>query len=542
MSTEEESLGRTGLRGTVVVSVSQAVKLGTQTLSVAILARLLTPADFGVVAAVAPVTALVILFQDFGLQQAIVQRREISQDQLSPSFWFTLLLGVGCGGALVMIAPAVAAFYGDGRLLALTMATAPSIIVASAGSIPIALLNRQLRFGTLAVIETISALTTFGVAIAAASLGARYWALIVATLAGNVVIFAGAWYSAGWWPSRPALQLPETGMLRFGGNLVGFGVVNFLARNLDNVLIGWFSGAAALGYYDRAYKLLLLPLYNVNAPLSRVTVPLLSRIEGDKPRLRNAFLKITSQIGLVTIPGMAALVATSRETVEILFGPGWQPVAPIFAWLGLAGLVQPITWAVTWLLVAQGRTATLFRWGAYASSTAILSFAVGLRWGPVGVACAYAVSEYVLRLPILYFTVERVGPVTALDLIGLQGPLLAAAGITVLITDEFLRASGLSGIYLIAVTVAISYGLATGFLMLIPRNRAAIQETLSLLPLRMIRPVIPGPATLGRRSPWRKFRRGRGPEGPRPGGCVQGAGPIRFSKPPLSKPSGRALK
>ena len=171
-------------------------------------------------------------------------------------------------------------------------------------------------------------------------------------------------------------------MLRFGANLVGFGLVNFLARNLDNVLIGCFSGAAALGYYDRAYKLLLLPLYNVNAPLSRVTVPLLSRIESDKPRLRNAFLKITSQVGLVTIPGMAALVATSGETVEILFGPGWQPVAPIFAWLGLAGLVQPITWAVTWLLVAQGRTATMFRWGAYASSTAILSFAVGLRWGP----------------------------------------------------------------------------------------------------------------------------------------------------------------
>jgi O-antigen/teichoic acid export membrane protein len=535
VSTHEKSLGHTGIHGAVVVGVSQAVKLGTQTLSVAILARLLTPEDFGVVAAVAPVTALVILFQDFGLQQAIVQRREISQEQLSPAFWFTLSLGLGCGVLLASLAPAVAAFYGDGRLLALTIATAPSIVIASAGSIPVALLNRKLRFKTLAIIETVSALTVFGVAIAAAWSGAQYWALIVGTFAGNVVIFFGAWYSAGWRPSRPALRLPERVMLRFGANLVGFGLVNFLARNLDNVLIGCFSGAVALGYYDRAYKLLLLPLYNVNAPLSRVTVPLLSRIESDKPRLRNAFLKIASQVGLVTIPGMAALVATSGETVEVLFGPGWQPVAPIFAWLGLAGLVQPITWAVTWLLVAQGRTATMFRWGAYASSTAVLSFAIGLRWGAVGVACAYAVGEYVLRLPVVYLTVQRVGPVTASDLVKLQGSLLAAAGLTVLISNEILRPYALSGIYLVAATVALSYGLAAGFLALVPWSRAAMQETFSLRPLRMVAPVVTpvvaGAAVL-RRGSWRMFSRARSSEDPRPGKCLQAAADQNhFSKP-----------
>ena len=489
MSAGKASLTRTGVRGAVVIAAAQVIKLGTQTLSVVVLARLLTPADFGVVASVAPVTGLVLLFQDFGLQQAIIQRRDITQAQLSPAFWFTVALGCGCGALLALLAPAVAAFYGDARLLSVTAATAPSLLLASAGSVPMALLNRALRFRALAAVETVAAVTVFAVTVAASAAGARYWALVLGTLAGNTVLTGGAWYAAGWRPDRPRRQLPDSTMLRFGGNLVGFGLMNFAARNLDNVLIGCFSGATALGYYDRAYKLLLFPLLNVNAPLARVAIPLLSRIESDKPRLRNAFLNITSQIGLLTIPGMAALVATSRETVEILFGNGWQPVAPIFAWLGLAGFVQPITWAVSWLLTAQGRTASLFRWGAYASTTAVLSFAVGLRWGPVGVAAAYAISEYALRLPILYWTVARVGPVTARDLFGLQAPLLAAASLTIVVSAEWLRAAGLSPAVLIAATVSLSYALAAGLHALVPRNRAAMRETFSLRPVQAVLPA-----------------------------------------------------
>lgn len=474
-------LGRTAAHGAAAIAVSQGVKLGTQILSVAILARLLTPTDFGLVASIAPLTAFVVLFQDLGLQQAIIQRREIGQEQLSPAFWFTVLLGLVCAGILAAAAPGVAAFFRDGRLVALTLATTPSLLLASIGSVPTALLNRGMRFRMLSLIDIAASLAVFVAAIAGAWLGARYWALIIGTLAGNIVTLVGVWRAARWWPGRPSPRLPERSMLRFGANLTGFTFMNFLARNLSHVLIGRFAGAAALGYYDRAYKLLLFPLYNVNVPIARIAVPLLSRIEADKPRLRDAYLRITAQVALVTIPGMAALVATSGETVDLLFGPGWHEVVPIFAWLGLTGLLQPITWSVSWLLVAQARTATLFWWGLYSSATAILSFVIGLRWGAVGVACAYAVTDYVLRLPVLYFTVERVGPVTALDLAGLQGPLLAAAAATALVSGRLLRQDhGLNGVSLIAATIVISYGFAIALLALLPRSRAALRETVSL--------------------------------------------------------------
>jgi O-antigen/teichoic acid export membrane protein len=438
--------------------------------------------DFGLVASIAPLAAFVVLFQDFGLQQAIVQRHEISQDQLSVGFWFTVLLGLVCAGVLLAAATPVSAFFGDSRLVLLTMAMAPSLIIASLGSVSAALLNRRMQFKTLAVIDIAAALSVFLTAVLSAWLGAQYWALILASFAGNSATFVGVWRAARWRPDRPSLRLPDRGMLRFGANLTGFSFVIFLARNLDNVLIGRFVGATALGLYDRAYKLLLFPLYNVSAPVARIAVPLLSRIETDKPRLRKAYLKITLPMALVTIPGMAGLVATADETVRLVFGPGWHQIVPIFAWLGLSGLVQPMTYSVTWLLVAQARSAVMFRWGLYSSATAILSFVIGLHWGAAGVACAYATSDYLLRLPILYLVAGRVGPVTAFDLMCLHGPLLVAAGATSLISGGLLRSRyGLGGPSLIAGTIVVSYGLAVAALALLPRNRAGLRETILLL-------------------------------------------------------------
>jgi O-antigen/teichoic acid export membrane protein len=478
----EERLGQAAVRGAAAAGISQGVRIGTQILSVVILSRLLTPADFGMVASIAPLTAFVVLFQDLGLQQAIVQRRDVSQEQLSAAFWLTVLLGLACALILFASAPVVAVFFHDSRLVGLTIATAPSLVAASLGSIPTALLNRRIAFRTLALLDAVMALSVFVTAVASAGLGAQYWALIIGTLAGNLVYLVGVWRAAHWRPARPSLQLPDRHMLGFGANLTGFTFVSFLARNLDNVLIGHFAGSVALGYYDRAYKLLLVPLANVNAPITRITVPLLSRMAGDKPRLREAYLRTISQVTLVTVPGMAALIATADETVSLLFGAGWHDVVPIFMWLGVAGLLQPVIYSANWLMMAQARTATMFRWGMYASTTAIASFLVGLHWGAVGVACAFTVTDYVLRLPVLCLTVQRVGPVTALDLVRLQGPLLAAAGITALVTNTLLRPhAGVSGVYLIAVTVVISYAVAAGMMGLLPRGRAALHETLSLL-------------------------------------------------------------
>ena len=320
------------------------------------------------------------------------------------------------------------------------------------------------------------------VAVIAALLGAGYWSLLAATFAGSTLSLLASWVASGWVPGPPSLRLPDRALLGFGANLSGFTLVNFFSRNLDNVLIGRVWGAIDLGYYDRAYTLMLYPLQAIIGPVSGVMVPLLSRIEADKPQLRSVYLRTIGQIVLLTVPGMAALASASDEVIGLLFGPHWQPVAPIFSWLGWAGLLQPLGSSTGWLYVSQGRMRAMFHYGLFGAFTIIGSFFAGLSWGAVGVAAGYTISEYLIRLPAMYWVIGKIGPVTTRDMVLLQFPLLAAAAVTKLIHDLLLRhALGLQGVLMIATTILLAYALAATGQALFPAGRARLAESLDLL-------------------------------------------------------------
>ena len=483
---------RVAVRGGIAVGASQAVRIGTPVVSVVILARLLQPSDFGIMASVAPIVAFVALFQGLGLQQAIVQQRDLPDEQLTRIFWVTVAVSVACAAIIAAAAPGVAAFYRDDRLTPLTIGAALPLVLAGLGSQPAALLNRDLRFGALALIEGGCAIIGVAVAVLAAWAGAGYWSLLAATLAGNVVNVAACWAAAGWRPGPPSFRLPSRALLGFGANLTGFTFVNFFARNLDNILIGRVWGAVTLGFYDRGYSIMMFPLQAISGPVTRVMVPILSRIQADKPQLRAAYLRTATQLALVTMPGMAALAAGSTEAIELIFGPRWAAIGPIFAWLGLAGLLNPIGNSTGWLFIAQGRTRAMFHWGLYASATAIGAFFAGLPWGAEGVAAAYAISEFTLRSPVLYVVMGRLGPVSTADYARLLTPLLAAAGATWLLHRYFLQMLlGLQGTWLLAATVVLSYALAVAALAALPSGRAGLGDTLSLVAqvLRLRRPT-----------------------------------------------------
>jgi PST family polysaccharide transporter len=215
-------------------------------------------------------------------------------------------------------------------------------------------------------------------------------------------------------------------LLRFGGGLTGFNIFNFLARNADNIMIGRVWGDVALGLYDRAYKLLLFPLQQVNNPLSRVMVPVLSRLQDEPERYRAAYVKTLQQILLLTQPGVVFLIATADWLIPTLLGEAWRGAVPIFVWLGLAGLLQPVSSTMGWLFISQGRTREFMQWGAFGTATCIAAFAAGLPWGPVGVAAAYALSDILLRWPLLWWYTTRTGPVRQRDLWAAFLPFLGA--------------------------------------------------------------------------------------------------------------------
>lgn len=477
MTAEAQQLGRIALRGGALTAAAQAIKIGIQFVSVVVLARMLAPEDFGLVASVGPIIAFVGLFQNLGLQQAVIQRPEISRQQLNQVFWISALAGLICTIVIAALSPAVSAFYADGRMTGITLAAATPLLLGSLAALPLALMNRNLQFGQLAINDVATALAGLGAAIAAAYVGLGYWSLVIGPAAGAVVTLAGAWLATRWKPGRPSIKV-EREILSFGANLTGFNLVNFFSRNLDNILIGKFSGPVELGYYDRAYKLLLFPLQNINQPLSRLMVPLLSRIQDDKPRFRELYLRTNWLLAFITVPGIAALTIAAEPVVSILFGEHWLGVAPIFAWLGIAGLMQPVSSTTGWIFICQGKTGTMFRWGVYSALTTALSFAAGLKWGAVGVAAAYAISGYALRLPVLAVMIGRTGPVTALDFLMVQGLLIIAAAMTWLAYDHLPAALIAQSNIVAAITAAaLSYAVALAFMVAVPQSRRALVAT-----------------------------------------------------------------
>ncbi len=476
MSEQKIQFGRTALRGGIATGAAQAVRMVVQFVSVVVLARLLAPEDFGLVASVGPIVAFVGLFQNLGLQQAVIQRREINETQLNRIFWLGALFGLVCTAVVAALAPAIALFYEDPRMTAIALAASAPLLLGSLAALPLALLNRNLKFGQLAFNDVCAAIVGLAVTALAAYFGLGYWSLVIGPAASAAVVLLAAWWATGWVPGRPSIAI-DRDIISFGANLTGFNLTNFFSRNLDNILIGKFSGPVELGYYDRAYKLLLFPLQNITQPLSRVMIPLMSRIQEDKARFRDIYMRTNWLLAIVTMPGIAALTMAAEPTVSLLFGDKWIAVAPIFAWLGIASLIQPVSSTTGWIFICQGETKTMFRWGIYSSLTTVFSFIVGLQWGAVGVAAAYAISGYILRLPVLAGLLQRVGPVSGRDFILVQSLFLLSAllawGGYKLLPDTI---TGGSDLLAVTSAVCLNYGLALLFALALPQPRDVLSD------------------------------------------------------------------
>jgi O-antigen/teichoic acid export membrane protein len=464
------------IRGGAVTISAQAIKFALQMGSTAVLARLLTPNDFGLVAMVAAFTGFVALFKDLGLSMATVQRAEITHAQVSTLFWINVALSTLLMCIAAALAPGVAWFYGEPRLIWIMLAVASTFILGGLSAQHTALLQRQMRFGALAIIE-IAALVggmAAGVLLAWWSFG--YWALVAMAAVSELVTMALCWGLSGWKPGLPRRDCAVGPMLAFGGNLTGAGVLNYFGSNFDNVMIGWWWGSGPLALYSKAYGLLTLPLRQVNAPVAAVAIPAMSRAVGDPARYRCAYLRTVEQITLVTAPGIALMIVCSDMVVSVLLGPQWSEAATIFSILGVAALVLPVWNSTGWVFVSQDRMRELLHFQALDFLAKITSILAGLRWGGIGVAVGVGIRYYVM-LPVLFRTLGRHGPIRESDLYRSIALPLGIAGICLigLILFRYLAAPsnnllGLCG------AIGITGVLATASLIVWPAGRASLRS------------------------------------------------------------------
>lgn len=415
-----------GLRGRATTGIlktgiSQAVRLLVQFASVIVLSRLLLPSQFGLLAMAGPIVGFALLFQDLGLTQAVVQKPQLTQAEVSALFYISLGMSLGIAALLVAFAPVVSWFYGERQVGLLTAAMGVNVVLSGAGALHYALLNRRMQFGILAIIDASSALGGLAASVGFALLYRSFWALYLGSIVAILIPTVAYWFTTGWYPSIPRRRSGVGAALNFGANITGFNVVNFFSRNMDNVLIGNVWGEQPLGLYDRAYKLMLMPLQQINNPLAKVMLPVLSQMTSEPSRYRNAFLRTLAQMLLITLPGIAFMVGTADLIIPILLGRQWVGASLIFQALGMASFLQVLNNPTGWLFISQHRTREYMYIGVFSSFTAIISFLVGLPYGPLGVAVAYAIGEYI-RTPVLWWYVTRRGPIHRGDVLRMAMP------------------------------------------------------------------------------------------------------------------------
>lgn len=486
------SFGGIALRGAVQTGLSQGVQVACQLLSVIALSRLLEPEDFGIIAMSAPVLALINVLKDFGLLQAIVQKKDLTYGQLNALFWINGAITLVVALLLVGIAPFVAAFYGDPRVGPVLMAMALPVLATGLSAQQTALLNRQMNFSVLSVITALQALTSLGVAFTWALIAPTYWALFGGFFLGTLVNMAIAWSTCGWVPQRPAPAAGVGGMLGFGANVTGFNLSAFVSRNLDNILIGRVWGSADLGLYDRAYKLLLFPLEQVANPLGRVMIPVLSRVRDEPERYSRAFFRVLNLMQFALLPGIAAAVAMADTAIPFLLGDRFADAAPIFAALGFAGLVQVSINPTGWLFISQGRSREFMQWGVVSAFITAAAIGIGVTLSTFHVAAFVSAASLVKMVP-LWWLIARRGPITPDAVLRLGLPMALAGFLCVPVVHVAVPYLPGPAPWTLVGGTLLSYAAYAGFACLFPVGRAALGD-MRLILSGHFRAIPPGPA------------------------------------------------
>ncbi len=422
----EDDLARRSIRGGMITLTSQATQFILRMLGMVILVRILSPADYGLVAMAMVVLNFVQLFKDAGLATATVQRESISREQISTLFWMNVMIGALLAVLVLLSAPLLSMFFGRPELTKVTAAFSISILVTGLAVQHEALLRRHMRFNALAFIQIVSLAIGLVVSVVVAVLGFRYWALVAGAITQAVAWTLLIFYFCPWLPGKMTKGAGVRGMLRFGGHLTGFHLVNYFARNADNILIGKFIGTVALGLYSRAYQLLMLPLNQIRAPLDQVALPALSSLRTAPERYARFFQRLLEIYIHIMMPLTLLCALEADFLVRLLLGPQWIGTVAVFRILAIAGLIQAISTTRGLVMISFGFSRRYFYWGLFNSILMVASFAAGLPFGIEGVALAYTIANYVILVPSLLYCFRGTPVTVAMFLRTFYPPLLAA--------------------------------------------------------------------------------------------------------------------
>lgn len=386
-------LGGIAARGVAITFLTQGGRALLQFGSVAILARLLVPEEFGLVAMVAAFIGAAEVIRDFGLSTAAIQSPTLTDDERTNLFWANAAAGLGCSLLAVAATPLIVRLYDEPRLVGINLAIAPLFLLNGMTTQFRAGLARSLKFKALGLSDLLALLLSSSVSVVLALAGAGVWALVTSMLVNSLLTGAFYAWSGRWVPGLPRRRVSIRRFFQFGLGVFGTQMVGYVIKSIDNISVGIVSGAAALGLYGRAYQLMTVPLTQINAPMGNIVLPVLRHTQSDD----DAFTRYLAKAQLVLLYAAGGIFAVMSGLAEpivlILFGDRWTGVIPILAVLGVAGVFRTLVAVPWWTYLARGHSGALFRQRLVTGVLSVALILGGLPWGPVGVAWGVAIGS-----------------------------------------------------------------------------------------------------------------------------------------------------
>ena len=468
------------VRGGLLSVIAQGTQVLVQSISTIVLARLLTPTDFGLVAMVTAVTVIAWGFADLGLTEATIQRKELTHNQVSTLFWINVAMGLFLTFVTAGIAPILAKFYGEPRLVGITLVASVSFLIAGLRGQHNALLKRQMLFKSLAIRDVTSSLLGVIVAVGLALRGAGYWAILASPLTANLSQMVMSWLMIRWRPGLPHFGPEIRTMVGFGGNVAVSYVIFNWVRNADNILIGRYWGAGPLGLYSRAFNLLTLGISQITAPTCSVAIPALSRIQDEAELFARYYLKIMNLIVWIIASLFGFLFVAATPVIVLVLGAKWREAAPVFQILTISALGQVLLESTLWVLISRGQSARLLKLMLFLSPIMVGSFVIGLPFGIKGVALSLSITLLCTLPWILRFTFRNTNLTLTRLFEALVRPVaLSLSGVLLgkLALRLFAPQNEISQLFVAALSFLVTYSLS----MLIPSVREEFESIRKVL-------------------------------------------------------------
>lgn len=394
-------------RAAGVTLVGQALRIVVQFGSILLLARLLLPEDYGLLAIVLVVVGIGEIIRDFGLSTAAIRAPELSEDTRDALFWINTAIGAALCVVVVACSGLLADLFGRPPLTAIACALAGTFVLNGMATQYRVTLTREMRFRSLVTADVVAQTAAAAVAIALAALGTGYWALVAQQLVQSALVLVLVAVPARWLPGRPRRTPGLRPYLTLGLHLVGTQLVNYAGNNVDTVTIGLRFDAAALGLYNRGFQLLMTPLNQLRSPATTVALPVLSRLQDDRERFDEYLRRGQLALGFPIVVSLGVVAGAAGPLVELLLGPSWSGVTPILALLAVAAASQTLAFVGLWTYLSRGLGAQLFRYTVGTSVLRLACVLTGSAWGVVEVAAGYALAAC-LEWPLSLWWLSRI--------------------------------------------------------------------------------------------------------------------------------------